>query len=320
MVQYIRDLSILRDVLDIIVLAVVIYQVLVILQRTRATQLILGILYFAILFFIAYLLKMTATLWIFERLAIIIPVALIILFQNEIRSLFERAGRRSFLLRTLSYRDREDLEQMIETIVQALEEMSESRTGAIIVIEQEISLHEYENTGERIDARVSKDLIKAIFQKGSPLHDGAVIIKGDRIITARSFLPLSVSHDIPAHLGTRHRAALGITEISDAISLVVSEETGNLSLFHAGRPAFRLSPVTMRHMVMGILLPDLERETPLFQLKQNLSRFGFKGRKSVVIQDGVSVESSNEVPAINDINHWQDDEEKAQSEVQRSEI
>jgi diadenylate cyclase len=270
----------LIDVLDVTVLAVLIYQVLIILQRTRATQLIMGVFYFAVLFFLAYILHMAATLWVFERLVIIIPVALLILFQPELRSFFERAGRRSFPLRMPTTGQREYEEQIIETVAQALEEMSEERTGALIVIEREMSLNEYINTGERIDAQVRKDLLKAIFYKGNPLHDGAVIIRGDRVASARSFLPLSESHDIPSHLGTRHRAALGITEVSDAISLVASEETGHLSLFHAGRPAFRLTPVTLRHLATEIILPEIERETPLYQLRENLGRFGFRSRRA----------------------------------------
>jgi diadenylate cyclase len=268
------------DVFDVAILAILIYQVLLILQRTHATQLILGVLYFAVIFFIAYILRMTATLWVFERLVIIVPVALLILFQPELRSFFERAGRRSFMVRTLSPTQKEEQELIIETVVQALEEMSEERIGALIVIERDYSLHDYINTGERIDANVRKDLLKAIFYKGNPLHDGAVIIKGDRIASARSFLPLTESHDIPSHLGTRHRAALGITEVTDAISLVASEETGRLSLFHTGRPAFRLTPVAMRHMVTGIILPEVERDTPLFQLKENLSRISLVGKRT----------------------------------------
>ncbi|MFH1675998.1 MAG: diadenylate cyclase CdaA [bacterium] len=248
------------DVIDILVLTALIYQVLIILQRTRATQLILGIVYFVVLFLIAYVLRMSATVWVFERLAIIVPFALIIIFQRELRSFFERAGQRGLIFRTGGLTAKEDIQLVIETIVQALEEMSAEHIGALIVIEREINLKDYINTGERIDANLRKDLLKSIFYKGNPLHDGAVIIRGDRIISARSFLPLSESRDIPSHLGTRHRSALGITEISDAISLVASEETGHLSLFNDGKPAFRLTPVTLRHMVEGIMIPDSDRE------------------------------------------------------------
>jgi diadenylate cyclase len=215
---------------------------------------------------------MVATIWVFERLAIILPVALLIVFQPELRSFFERAGRRGLLFVPSRVGEREDMETVIETIVQALEEMSEEHTGALVVLERQINLHEYINTGERIDARVRKDLLKAIFYKGNPLHDGAVIIRGDRVASARSFLPLSDSRDIPSHLGTRHRAALGITESSDAVSFVASEETGHLSLFHAGRPAFRLTPVTMRHMAREIIIPESEQDQRLFRFPVGLTR------------------------------------------------
>jgi diadenylate cyclase len=305
------------DILDIAVLSILIYQVLIILQRTRATQVILGILYFSIIFFIAYQLRMTATLWVFERLAIIIPVALLVLFQPELRSFFERAGRRRFLLRSVSPGQKEAHEQMIETIVQALEEMSEIRCGALIVIEREVSLHDYVNTGERIDANIRKDLLKTIFYKGGPLHDGAVIIRGDRIASARSFLPLSESHDIPAHLGTRHRAALGITEVSDAISFVASEETGHLSLFHAGRPGFHLTPVTMQHMATGILLPEVDRDTPLYHLRDNLVRFPFRKRQPPKGSGGKPGSTESNVPGADDPNAAAEPASSAGKEAER---
>jgi diadenylate cyclase len=270
--SFIRTITFI-DILDIIVLATLLYQVLLIFRRTRASQLIMGIFYFAVLFAIAFLLGMTATIWVFERLAGLLAIALIIIFQPELRNFFERAGRRGFLIASSGVPEREDIEALLDIIVQSLEEMSEEHTGALIVLEREISLTEYINTGERIDAAVRKDLIKAIFHKGNPLHDGAVIIRNGRIISARSFLPLSDSRDIPSHLGTRHRAALGITEVSDAISLVASEETGHLSLFHAGKPAFRLTPNTMRHIVRGIIIPDTERDLQQAHFFSGLERY-----------------------------------------------
>ncbi len=261
------------DVLDVLILATLIYQVLVIFQRTRASQLILGFLYFVLLFSIAYVAHMMATLWVFERLAIILPVALLVIFQPELRSFLQRAGRRGLLFRMSRVPEAEDIGNLIDTVVQALEEMSEDHTGAIIVFEREIGLNEYINTGERIDARVRKDLLKAIFFKNNPLHDGAVIIRGDRIASARSFLPLSDSRDIPSHLGTRHRSALGITEGSDAVSFVASEETGHLSLYNAGRPAFRLTPVTLRHMAREIILPESGPETGLFNIPVSFGKW-----------------------------------------------
>lgn len=287
--------SVLIDVLDVAVLATLIYQVLVILQRTRATQLILGVVYFVVIFAIAYVLRMAATIWLFERLIIIVPFALLIIFQPELRSFFERAGRRGLLFRPAGLPEREDLEQLLETIVQGLEEMSSEHIGALIVLEREIGLNQYIGTGERIDARVRKDLLKAIFYKGNPLHDGAVIVRGDRIISARSFLPLSDSRDIPSHLGTRHRAALGITEVSDAVSLVASEETGHLSLFQAGKPAFRLTPVTLRHMVKSILLPETEREQRLFQWRGPLARRASTGvKKAAAVKESAEDEPPEE--------------------------
>jgi hypothetical protein len=206
---------------------------------------------------------------------------------------FERAGRRGILFAATPAPESEDVEVMLDTVVQAMEELSEDHTGALIVIEGEIPLNEYINIGERINAEVRKDLLKAIFYKGNPLHDGAVIIRDGRIASARSFLPSSDSRDIPSHLGTRHRAALGITEISDAVSLVVSEETGHLSLFHSGKPALRLTPNTLRHMVKGIIIPDTTREATYYSFKSGLGRYFKRGprpaevEKSAVQQAGV---------------------------------
>jgi len=267
------------DILDIVVLAILTYQVLIIFSRTRASQLILGIFYFAVVFVIAFVLGMTATIWVFEKLAGLLAIALLIIFQPELRNFFERAGRRGFLLAPHNVPEVEDVENMLDTISQAMQELSEDHTGVLIVIEGEIPLNEYINIGERINAEVRKDLLKAIFYKGNPLHDGAVIIRDGRIASARSFLPSSDSRDIPSHLGTRHRAALGITEISDAVSLVVSEETGHLSLFHSGKPAFRLTPNTLRHMIKGIIIPETSRETPYYQFRTGLERYFKRGQK-----------------------------------------
>jgi diadenylate cyclase len=296
--RFLRTITFI-DVLDILVLATLIYQVLILFHRTRARQLLMGILYFAVLFFVAFVLGMTATIWVFEKLVGLLAIVLII-FQPELRNFFERAGRRGFLLASSGLPGTEDVEKVLDTVVQSLEEMSEEHTGAIIVFEREISLTEYINTGERIDAQVRKDLLKAIFHKGNPLHDGAVILRGGRIASARSFLPLSDSRDIPSHLGTRHRAALGITEVSDAISLVVSEETGHLSLFQGGKPAFRLTPNTLRHMVRGIMLPEAERETPYYQFRLGLEkylRFGQKRSAAQVTAKPAEVATEPEVPS-----------------------
>jgi len=275
-----RTISIV-DVLDVIVLAILFYQVLSIFHRSRASQLILGLFYFVLLFLIAFILGMTATLWVFERLAGLLAVALIVIFQPELRNFFSRAGRRKLFRSSTSATEREEAENLIETIVQALEEMSDTHTGALIVIERDISLEKYINTGEKIDAEVRKDLLKAIFYKGNPLHDGAVIISDHKIVSARSFLPLSDSRDIPSHLGTRHRAALGITEIdvSDAISLVASEETGHLSMFHAGKPAFRLTPNTMRHMVEDVLIPEASRGIGYSHLTAEIGKYFKFGKR-----------------------------------------
>jgi len=309
--SFFRTITII-DVLDVLVLATLIYQVLLIFRRTRASQLVLGLFYFGLIFLVAFLLGMTATIWVFEKLAGLLAIALLIIFQPELRNFFERAGRRGFLLTATARPEQEETEKLIVTVAQALEEMGEEHTGALIVIEREISLTEYVNTGERIDAEVRKDLLKAIFHKGNPLHDGAVIIREGRIASARSFLPLSDSQDIPSNLGTRHRAALGITEHSDAISLVASEETGHLSMFHGGKPAFRLTPNTLRHMVTGILAPETERETPYYQFRTGLERYFRRGPKRA--QAGRPAQEEAELSADEDLPDAVDEMESGPAE------
>jgi diadenylate cyclase len=248
----------LRDIFDILLLAFIIYEVLLIFQRTRVGHLVKGLIIFAAFFLVAHLFDLRASRFIFDALVIIIPIFLLIIFQPELRTLFEGAGRHGILFggSGISRLKKEEVIRIIDEIIAAMEDMSEKKIGALIVLEGEQSLADYIETGEEIDAVLKAETLVTIFYPHTPLHDGAVIVEGDRVVAARCFLPLSENTTIPSHLGTRHRAALGLTELTDSITLVVSEETGRLSLCYEGRLAYNLTPQALRNLLRSIIYPQ----------------------------------------------------------------
>jgi diadenylate cyclase len=223
-----------KDVIDIILVSVVIYWLLKITSQTRATQVLRGVIVILILYFICsipgYKLQTMQTIlyYILSSGAIVI----VILFQPELRAALERLGRGKLFVSGEAIT--EDTQSSIQNIHRALLELSKSRTGAIIVFEQNTGLKDVLESGTLIGSIITKELIENIFFVGSPLHDGAVIIQGLRILAAGCFLPLSTNTHIDKDLGTRHRAALGISEISDSVTFVVSEETGIISMSRNG--------------------------------------------------------------------------------------
>ncbi len=248
----------LRDIFDILLLAFIIYEVLLIFQRTRVGHLVKGLVIFAAFFLVAHIFDLRASRFIFDGLLIIIPIFLLIIFQPELRTLFEGAGRHGILFAGtgINRMKREEVIRVIDEIAAAMEDMSEKKIGALIVLEGEQSLDDYVETGEEIDAVLKAETLVTIFYPHTPLHDGAVIIEGDRVVAARCFLPLSENMNIPSHLGTRHRAALGLTELTDSITLVVSEETGRLSLCYEGRLAYNLTPQALKNLMRSIIYPQ----------------------------------------------------------------
>ncbi len=211
-------------VIDILVVAFVIYQLLMIVRGTRAGHILVGILTLVLIYVISVWAGLEA---LHSLLSYIVPytaLAIIVLFQSEIRRTLARIGRKRWF--GSGFRQPESSGE----ILMAAERLSQEKTGALIVMERDIGLRTFVESGVRLDAFVSRDLLLAIFQPGGALHDGAVIVQKDRIAAAACFLPLSLNPALPAHLGTRHRAAVGITEETDCLSVVVSEETGRLSL------------------------------------------------------------------------------------------
>ena len=220
-------------VLDILILAVIIYQLLLLIRGTRAVHMIVGVVALVVLHFVTRpgLLCLPAVHAVLGDVLLYIPLAVIVLFQNQLRQALARVGRTplSALLTRRPYAN------VVEEVALAAVSLAGKRLGALIVLERELGLRAFSETGITLDAEVSYDLLVSIFQRGAPLHDGAVIIVGTRIRAACAYLPLTQNPNLSRRFGTRHRAAVGITEESDAVAVVVSEERGTVSWCEAGR-------------------------------------------------------------------------------------
>jgi len=234
--------------LDILLVAVVIYQVLVMIRGTRAAPMLAGVAVVAIIFYLARVGELTTLNWLISRLAPYVLFALIVVFQSEIRHLLANVGRRlRFDRGSTSESDTYD------DIVLAANLFSQHQTGALIVIEREIGLRTYIESGVPLDARLSYDLLATIFRPSAPLHDGAVIVQKERVAAAACFLPLSMNPVLSTQLGTRHRAGMGITEETDAIAVIVSEETGAISIAVGGKIERDLSVDQLRERLSSEL-------------------------------------------------------------------
>ena len=220
----------LNDVFDILSVAFIVYRFLLIVQGTRAVQMLVGIAALATLYWLSLSYELYSLNWLLNHFFEYFFVIIIILFQDQIRTALVSFGE----ARLFGRKQGSFYHQQIEEVVAACSALSREKTGALIVFEKNLGLLNYSLTGTRLDARIHSDILYSIFQSNSPLHDGAVIIFDNRVQSAGCFLPLSKNVEIDRHLGTRHRAALGISEVSDAVVLVVSEETGRISLTQQG--------------------------------------------------------------------------------------
>ncbi|MEA4825110.1 MAG: diadenylate cyclase CdaA [Clostridium sp.] len=217
------------SILDIIVVSFIFYKFYMLMHETRAEQLLKGILLIILLIPVSSLLHLTTLNWILNKTITIGVLSFVIIFQPEIRKALEHIGRSAFTDKHI-LEDEEIIEEVITEVTNAVENLSKSRTGALIVIEQTTGLGDIIATGTKIDAEISSALLENIFVVNTPLHDGATVIRNDRIAAAGCFLPLTNNPNINKQLGTRHRAAIGISEISDSLVIIVSEETGVISL------------------------------------------------------------------------------------------
>lgn len=228
------------DVLEILIIAFTIYHVSIWVKNTRAWTLVKGIIVLLICYLVAYLLGMNVIMWIFDRTLAIGITALMIVFQPELRRALEQLGQKTIVSTIIPFDDTKDKnirfsDRSVNEIVKATLELAKAKTGALIILEKDINLSEYERTGINLDSAISSQLLINIFEHNTPLHDGAVIIRGDRIISATCYLPLSDNMGLSKELGTRHRAGVGISEVTDSLTIIVSEETGKISVAVEGK-------------------------------------------------------------------------------------
>ncbi len=246
----------LTDFLEILILAFLIYQLIVWVKNTKAWMLLKGILVLAVFILVAAVLQMHTILFIAKNLVTVMATAAVVVFQPELRRVLEKIGERNFFSSVVSFdANRERVrfsENTMDSIIDAAYNMGRVKTGALIVVEQAIHLTEYEATGIYLDCVVSMQVLINIFEHNTPLHDGAIIIRGDRIVSATCYLPLSDNMGLSKDLGTRHRAAVGMSEVSDALVITVSEETGAVSVAQGGVLYRNLKRDELREKLMSI--------------------------------------------------------------------
>ncbi len=239
----------ITDILEIIILSILVYSVLVWIKRSRAWTLLKGMLLIGFFVALMYLLRMDTLTFIIGKGINIIIMAAVIIFQPELRRVVEQLGETevfSGFLPSASEGEQRFSDRTVNEIVRAAVEMAKVKTGALIVLEQKESLAGYEKTGIAIDAVVSSQLLINIFEHNTPLHDGAVLIRGDKIVSATCYLPLSDNQTLGKELGTRHRAAVGISEVTDSLTIVVSEQTGYISIAKKGVLTRNITEDTLR--------------------------------------------------------------------------
>jgi diadenylate cyclase len=269
----------LTDVIDIAIVAFVVYKILCFIKETRAIQLVKGLLFLVIATFASDIFNLHTLNWILEGTLTLGVIALIIVFQPELRRGLEYIGRSKFIKKQFGEINKERAKQITSAIIRAVDKFSTSKTGALIVMEREIALTDIVESGTRIDAEISEELIGAIFYEGAPLHDGALIIRGDRLLAAGCVLPLTQNRTLVKDLGTRHRAGIGITENSDAIVLIVSEETGIISIAVDGTLSRFLDLKTVEKTLLGLYLSRLSDDASVSFLLKLFRRGGKKNEE-----------------------------------------
>ena len=272
----------ITDILDILIVSVLIYEIARWIKNTRAWTLLKGIMLLVFVAMAAYVFQLHTISWLINNTMGVGVTAAIIVFQPELRNALEQLGRKNPIVNLFSSDESRDekigyTDRTIQEIVRATIEMSKVKTGALIVLEREVPLGEYERTGIPVDAKMSSQLLINIFEHNTSLHDGAVIVRSNRIVSATCYLPLSDSLEIGKELGTRHRAAVGISEVSDSVTIVVSEETGGISIAQGGRIYRGLTPQQLRDR-LAVVKSDYS-DGRKFRLWKGLNRNERKIRK-----------------------------------------
>jgi len=264
-VEIIRNIR-WQDILDILLVAFISYRLILIIKGTRTFQMLAGLAILLLALIVSQWLELYTINWIFTKFWSQIVIAIIILFQPEIRRALVQIGTNPFSNIT-------PMEEFktLEEIVKASVSLANKKIGGIIVLEREIDLREIVEMGIQLDAKVSKEILNIIFLPQSPIHDGAVIIKGNRIVAAGCFLPLSLSPDISKIFGTRHRAAMGITEETDAVAIALSEEMGTISVIIGGKMTREVDAATLRRILTKIFIKEMKKDRlPIIQRLKDL--------------------------------------------------
>lgn len=261
----------ITDIIEIILLSFMVYTLLVWIKDTRAWTLLKGTVTLIALIGLVYLFEMDTLIFLIQKGLNLLIIAVIIIFQPELRHALEHLGEKLYVLNWLNLNQDKDVEQRcsdttVRELIRAVYQMGSVKTGALIVLERNETLADYQKTGISLNAVVSAELLINIFEHNTPLHDGAVLIKGDTILAATCYLPLSESQSLSKELGTRHRAAVGISEVTDSLTIVVSEETGKVSLAHRGQ--------LIRNMKEERLMAELMT----FQNKRTIEKKSFMGK------------------------------------------
>jgi len=265
--DFLSPLNIIGAIIDIVIITYLIYKLITLVQETRAFSLLKGMLFIILLSFVSKLLNLRTISFLIDNIFAFAVLGIVIIFQPEIRRALEKLGTggfKSFLVSSYSKEQKIKITSMIEEVVKACVELSSKYIGALIVIEREIKIGEFTSTGTKINSYTSSELLQNIFVPNTPLHDGAVIIREDKIIAASCYLPITDNPNLSKELGTRHRAALGITEVSDCIAIVVSEESGKISYSINGHLVRGLDDNGLRKVLLSNLVKE---ETPKTTLK-----------------------------------------------------
>ena len=262
------------DIIDILLVTFVLYTLIMMIQTTGAARIAKSIVLLLVLAVVTKLLNMYLMSFLLDRVLEIGLIALVIMFQPELRRMLEKIGSKSLRELLSTKQEQREIDRVIGETVNACEIMSRERTGVLIVFERETSLIDYQKTGTVIDARVSSELLRNLFFTKTSLHDGAVIIRNERIAAAGCVLPLTQSRNISSDLGTRHRAGIGMSEVSDAVVVIVSEETGTISVAVNGMLKRHLAPQTLERLLLKELAPKREEKTynPVKRLRKRIGR------------------------------------------------
>jgi len=251
----------MRDIIDILIVAFAFYKLFMLIRETRAEQLTKGIILLFIATKISEWIKLYTVYWILEKTMTVGILAILIVFQPELRRALEYLGRSRFFAKSFVEVKEETVNKVVDEIVDAVASLSRQKIGALIVIEKQTGLNEVVETGTRINGLVSSGLLINIFIPNTPLHDGAVVIKEDIIKAAGCFLPLTDNASLSKELGTRHRAALGISEKSDSLAIVVSEETGAISIADKGNLSRYLDAKTLKQILIDLYKPNEQKQS-----------------------------------------------------------